>query len=121
MRKATGLVFVGVHATELFPIGVIHRHQVMVMLAAAVLFEARFFPWFFGRYFGHGHRFLYLRKVTPLWQGNGIRASTILESNVNCNITPPGNKRSVSSKTCHVNLRRFCGVPLFLRKVSGEC
>src|SRR6266851_5364489 len=113
VRKAPGLVFVGVHATELFPIGVIHRHQVMVMLAAAVLFEARLFPWFFCRHFDHGHRFLYLRKLTPLWQGNEIHASTIRESNVNCIITEPRNiRRSARSHAA--------GIPPTLRAPQGS-
>jgi len=58
LREAAGLILVRVDAAELFPVGIIDADEVMVMFAAAILFERSLAssPTFFRHTFCHvGH------------------------------------------------------------------
>jgi hypothetical protein len=82
--EAGSLIFVGVNATEFFPIGVEHAYKEMVMFAAAILVKRSLasYPRFFRIRFCHvGHPTGRSSAVDYL-TGSELRTSTREDSNL---------------------------------------
>ncbi len=84
LSEASSLIFVGVNAAELFPVGVEHADEEMVMLAAAILVKRSLasYPRFFRFSFCHVGHPIRRKFSTGLSHGGKLHTSTREDSNL---------------------------------------